>query len=255
MYKEKIMSMHLPRYNENKHSESIVIFVHGFMGSPDQFETASESFFELGFSTASVLLPGHGISEYTFTGAAYTDWENHLQNEIDKYCEYKNVFIVGHSVGGLLALNASVGQSRIKAVAAIFPPLKFYYISGVYRKIKLIFTKNRDIREAYIKANSIRVTFLTFLLFAKALYQPLALAEKTKKNLAEITVPALIIHSRGDETVSFKSAEMFEKGLINSRAEFLRLEASHHGYMYEDERKLACGAVRNFISSHRNEQE
>ena len=51
---------HRPYYREREGADTIVIFIHGFFGSPSQFWELSAIAWEKGYSIASLLLPGHG---------------------------------------------------------------------------------------------------------------------------------------------------------------------------------------------------
>ena len=243
------MDNHLPWYIKKDGSDSIVIFIHGFMGSPSQFSSLAGIFAEKGFSAASVLLPGHGTAGLNFAKSTFRDWEEHLQSELDRFSDYKKIFLVGHSIGGLLALNASAGISRIESVTAVASPLKFYYFAGLFRKLKLLFSKNAELKKAYLEAYSINMSFLTYFLLGRVFMQPFLLAKKTKANLKNITVPVLIIHSEKDETVSFKSSEMFEKGLVNASETILRLKDSNHGYAPQADREMIADSITEFICS------
>jgi len=240
---------HSPKYLKNENSTSIVIFVHGFMGSPIQFERMSNYLYGKGFSTATVLLPGHGDSALTFTKVKLSDWEEHLKNEIEHFSNYDKIFLVGHSIGGLLCLNASVGNKKIKAVAAISSPLKLYIFHpiGLFRKAKLLF-QNKNVKNVYKHANNVKLSPSFIFHFRRSLKHPYSLMEKTKSTLPNIKIPVLIVHSSKDETVAFESSKMLEQGLVNSALEVLNLTDSYHAYYTESEEKAIYEAVLNCFS-------
>ena len=242
--------MHLPKQMIQRHSNTIVVFVHGFMGTPDQFADMMESVYESGISAVSILLPGHGKTGYEFAKCSVEDWEMHLRSELVCYQNYERIYLVGHSIGGLLALNAST-EFNIKGVVALSTPLKIHLLNPVacLKKAKLLFLKkNHEIKASYRNAMGIGKPFYrTVPLWSSVMFQPYRLMRKSAQMLSRVTVPTLTIHSKNDETTAFKSAEMFEGLLVNSKHEAIVLENAWHAYYSKNEKKIIVDAIVKFI--------
>ena len=56
--------MHDPFSKEHNDTETAVMFIHGFMGSPNQFADLADDVYNKGYSYTSILLPGN-FSFYT----------------------------------------------------------------------------------------------------------------------------------------------------------------------------------------------
>ena len=246
--------LHTPRFNKNDSAQTIVVCIHGFMGTPDFFKPLAAALFAQGFSVATLLLPGHGTTGRDFAHSKLAVWEDHVRCEVTRYAkEYKNVLLVGHSIGGLLALNLSLLIPKVRAVAAISTPLKLYTLhpTGFIRKGRLMRQKDETIRATYRAANSVPLAFPHTLRFFQILNQPAKLVKKTRKNLKDITVPTLFIHSKKDETVMFKSSAMFDRGLANAPHKAVLLNDSYHVYYTPEERELFSNAIFDFFSPYR----
>lgn len=245
--------MHKPIKREHPSAKKMGIFIHGFMGSPDPFSDLMDAVYDRGISVASVLLPGHGGSVKKFVTHGMKDWEKYLENEIDGCSKrYEKIYLVGHSMGGLLALNASLKKTNnIAGVFMISTPLKIslFRFKSLEPRWRLIrYPKDHAIKAAYLKSNSISNSgILTYSLFLKPVFEFYKLVRKTKRNLSEIIVPVYMIHSRNDELVSFKSAEMFKKGLVGAPWKALTLRKSWHAYFPEDERAKILEKLLSFI--------
>ncbi|MDR0839413.1 MAG: hypothetical protein LBN99_07195, partial [Oscillospiraceae bacterium] len=72
--------MHTPVFTER--GDPLVIFIHGFMGSPDQFADMADAVVSRGGSALSVLLPGHGGDSREFARCGADAWEAHVRGEI-----------------------------------------------------------------------------------------------------------------------------------------------------------------------------
>ena len=235
---------HVPTFRENDNADTAIIFVHGLMGSPTQFDDLAQAVYDIGCTFSCTLLLGHGrgIAEFAKFGAA--NWQNHLQQEIDKIKNrYDRIFLVGHSMGGLLSLHASLKkENKISGVFLLATPLKVYLFSptALLRKVRLLtYPKSNPVKAAYMKSNSIELSkHLIFLRAIKTMREFYKLMKQVKKRLPDVAVPVYIFHSKADETASYKSAEMFYEGLCNTQRFSFSLDKSWHTFYYKDEREI-----------------
>jgi carboxylesterase len=245
--------MHEPEYLKNPNSKRLILFIHGFMGTPGIFRDLMQAVYEHGFSAASVLLPGHGTTGIEFAKVRVSDWENHIKAELSKYGRYEQIDVVGHSIGGLLALLASLDTNfKIGKAVLLFTPLKVYLLNPFALLIRFrthIGPKDSGVIKAYSDMNSVSAVFPACLLWLNVLLQPHKLIRKVKKRLGEITIPTLIIHSRNDETASFKSSKLFDKALVRSRRKIITLRDSYHTYFTHGDRKRIQEAVLDFLGN------
>jgi len=242
--------MHLPSYQEREQAEKLVIFIHGFMGSPDHFVDLAELVYEHGCSTLSILLPGHGAGMREFVRSDMDDWTRHVQEEIDKVRDkYKTIFLVGHSMGGLLAINASlVKANRIAGLVLIAVPMKLN-LKSVYLKLRLLtFPRENEIKQAYVKSKSIGTSAVFYYpCIIRPILSLFQLIKQTKQRLPEVSVPVYLFYSKSDETVSYKSAKLLYEGLCNTERTAFSLDRSWHAFYYEDERGIIAKKLLELI--------
>jgi carboxylesterase len=235
----------------HKDSDRIVIFIHGFMGSPTQFSDFMDLAYGKGFSVVSLLLPGHGKSGFAFARSTLGSWEKYLDSQLMRFSSFKEIYLVGHSLGGLLAVNASL-KFDIKGVVLISSPLKINILQAeaTSKRIRLLFNKvEQEIRQAYRESHSIgKPYFISMPFWFRVLYQPLKLMRITKQNLPRVEVPTLVIHSEEDETASFESSAMFDELLLNSDHEMILLKDSWHAYFTKEEKEIMYTRMSEFIS-------
>jgi carboxylesterase len=245
--------VHIRTYRKQDGADTAVVFVHGFMGSPDQFADLADAVFRRGCSYLSVLLPGHGLGVNEFVKFGADDWERHLQSEIDSAKhDHQNIILVGHSMGGLLALNASlIKENNISGVVLISTPLKISLLSN--RKLRLLlFSKSSEVKSAYMVSNSISKSKAFFYpLVLKPFIHLHRLIRKTKRRLPEVFVPVCMFHSKNDETTAYASAAMLDKGLRNARKDGFTLHKSWHAFYDVDEREIIKDKIIGFIQQIR----
>lgn len=89
----------------DRRSDTAVLFLHGITEGPDQFRRPAAWANDLGFDAAAAVLPGHGGSAGTFARSGREEWEAFVHSLTDEYrLRYPRLILVGHSMGGLLAL-------------------------------------------------------------------------------------------------------------------------------------------------------
>jgi len=244
--------VHEPFEREHPNADTIVIFTHGFIGSPNQFEDLAAFAYQHKCSVLSLLLPGHGGTAKEFTRYRLNHWESHLEREIKRVsASYQNIILVGHSIGGLLSLNASLNKDfHIKGVLLISSPLKLKYslrtlLAGI--RLHLLSKRTDEILEAYRKSNSIATpSIFSYLFWFKQTRDVYKLMSKTKSNLPAIAVPTTIINSRRDETVSLKTTGIFRDGLANAN-KIIVLNESWHSFYIPTERAVVCQELLQLI--------
>lgn len=93
----------LPLTHKDPPSRPPLLFVHMSWGGLWAFKMYMRFFFEHGFDCYALDLRGHGISGGSVAGATMKDYVSDVR-EVVKYYKLKSPFIIGHSMGGLVAL-------------------------------------------------------------------------------------------------------------------------------------------------------
>lgn len=80
-----------------------VLCFHGFTGTPVEVELACEAAQAAGLAAEAPRLPGHGTSSDELAATNYGDWLGHAREVFDELRRRGPVFLVGLSLGSLLA--------------------------------------------------------------------------------------------------------------------------------------------------------
>ncbi|MGL5316457.1 MAG: alpha/beta hydrolase [Peptostreptococcaceae bacterium] len=240
-------------YEDNK-SNTIVIFIHGILESPNQFKAFAKEVKDLGYSYSAVLLDGHGSSGKDFANSDLNKWTNSVDKEILKHNEkYENIILVGHSMGALLSiLSLAKYKDKVKGTVLISTPLKVFIRTNIMVssiKIALGVVKEEDTltMHAYNAFSVDRCPLFTYLSWIPRYKDLFSLIKSTRKELENIHTPALIIHANKDELVSNRSIKVFKNRLKNNY-EVISLEKSGHFYYDEIELINILKEFRLFIS-------
>jgi carboxylesterase len=85
-----------------------VLLIHGFPGSPAELRPLARKLHEAGFTVQGLLLPGFGPQVETLPQKRVADWlAAVLAADEALRADYEQVWLLGHSMGGALALQAA----------------------------------------------------------------------------------------------------------------------------------------------------
>lgn len=110
-----------PIYLEGNNNKAVIL-IHGLTDSPANFKHLAYFLNERGYSVYVPLLPGHGTKVQDLNDKRYYEWYRAAQNALEDVDE-KERYIIGHSLGGLLALDIA-SRNEVEAVVTINAAVK-----------------------------------------------------------------------------------------------------------------------------------
>ncbi|MBO3443677.1 alpha/beta fold hydrolase [Clostridium sp. CCUG 7971] len=240
-------------YNEKKDSDTIIIFIHGILESPNQFRPFAKLALRKGYSISAILLDGHGKSGENFANSSLKKWVKCVDEEILKWKEkYKNIILVGHSMGATLSILSYLEhRESIKAIVSISTPMHVRVklniaISSLKIALGKIDEKDMLTNHAYNAFSVERCSFLTYLRWLPRYIDLFNLIIRSRNSLKKVEVPMLVIHTMKDELVSHRSLKVFEKKL-NSQNKIICLQNSGHFYYDEKDLDYLCNEFESFL--------
>ena len=245
---------HAPFFHKHPEAKGIVLFIHGFMSSPRQFDKFVETVHSTGCSAAALLLPGHGGRAKDFATGSFDIWQSHVNSEVERFSQdYNRIWLVGHSLGGLLALNAAVRySSHVRGVFTIATPFKLIVFSSHSAKVRMrqiVSGKNSPLKAVYLANNSIKLSPDLIWCFIKPAVEMKKIIQATKNNLPNIRAQVTSVYSKSDELTSFESLQILKSGLTGVPFNQLILTDSLHGYYPQHEQALIEQELTKLITT------
>jgi carboxylesterase len=203
-----------------------VLVLHGFSGSPHAVRPLATAFAAAGHTVEAPLLPGHGTSVEDMVGTGFDDWSAAVaaaHRELAQRC--RQVFVVGLSMGGTLALwlaarePSVAGVVTINAPALVDPDAMDGIRSFVEAGAELMDTVVGDIADPEAQDLGYELAPLVPLL---SLWEAIE-----QLDLAAVAVPALVISSAQDHTIDPASSRHIASS-VTGPVETLVLPRSYH---------------------------
>ena len=241
-------------YEFNSNSKIGVYLIHGFSSTTCELKQMANALSNAGHHVVLNNLPGHGTNLEDCNNTKYQDWLDYSKIEFAKLCSHSDkVFLIGHSMGGVLALYLS----------SIFP-VTGIIVGGTVLKFKLHFSTNylnrflcriiKTRKKKLVADKSIRDS-LTF--YGYQSYPLIALNEFRKMNtyvkrqLNKIKSPILIIHSNQDQVSIKDNVEIIKCSVKSENKEVLEVENAPHSLFHNNkDTELIFQNCLNFINKY-----
>lgn len=206
-----------------------VLIIHGFAGGTYDEENLA-NFLEQNYrlDVYSFTLPGH--DKRTLKPVPYQDWIKESENQLNKLikCGYKSIFVIGHSMGGIIATYLANNYSQVKKVVLAAPAFNF-----------LTSSDNSSIKEEVLggisafKENSKSEIISRFLkLPISSIRELQKISSKYKTEYINLNVPTLIVQGKKDTLVPYENSKrIYEK--LKCKKEIIYLENITHDIFRE----------------------
>jgi len=219
-------------------SDSAVLGIHGFTGYPGELAYPADELYRAGWDVRIPRLTGHGTCGEDFRGTGVGDWRRQVRDEwLDLKGRYERVCVLGHSMGGLLALDLARHQP-VDSIALMAPAVGVR-LPGMrlLKPLSLVverrpypwepdpeyrfFDDRDDDDDAYLGAEYWSWSWI------RALAGLLDLQKEVERDLAAIRAPILGIFATQDPVVGNRGADILQTALGDR---FRRVDLAESGH-------------------------
>ncbi len=230
-----------------------VLLVHGLNGSQNDMQELSDLFYAQGMVTENILLPGHGSQVRDMLPLGWPEWAEAVRTELHalkQRCDL--VFLIGHSLGGALCLHAAAHEEVAGIVSMCAPitmrPWMIPIIQLAKHATPLLPTLREDIRDPEARRRYTRDVYR---------WTPMAPVEsmlrflpQLRRELAQITAPALVIISQRDHVVPARDGRQIYRLLGSKEKHLVTLHRSYHVIMKDHDREEVFAKTIAFVQRH-----
>ena len=231
----------------------VALLLHGFTSSPREFRDLSNYLAKKGISSYAPLLPGHGTSPERLAVVSYYNWIESVQAQITMLAQdYDEIYLIGNSFGGNLALVCANYSDKIKGVVTLGTPIFFkkdrigrFIIFPILRRIKLFQAKKYESIHAKKLMTEKAWSYQSMPL--RSLSQLLKLLALTKKTIPNIKKPLLVMQVWGDHLVDTESSEYIISKSASTSKRVITIPKSYHMFLIDKYAPLVHKEIFNFI--------
>jgi len=222
-----------------------ILIIHGFAGGVYDEEYLA-NFLEVkrDFDVFSFTLPGHDVKDKR--SATEEKWIEESENQLKLLIKrgYKTIYLIGHSMGGVIATHLAKKYNSVKRVVLVAPAFTSIasdeeggIISALFKIPDLI--KAYSYKEILTRVNKLPISS------EKEFFK---LVDNYKDEIYELDIPVLFVHGTVDQLVPTKSSiEIYEK-LKNDKKKLLLIKDYYHDVFKGDKVDAICLEIQKFLS-------
>jgi len=243
-------------------NSTAVLLIHGLSATPDELRKLGQHLHRKGgYTISGIRLPGHGTNLEDINAIKWRAWVNHVEESFKALSRgYKKVIVVGHSLGGALALNLGMEfPEAIDGIVASAVPYQFsnqnFKKNSISFRDHFTFMKKKKKSEYAKKSDSLvfqeRQVFTVNPIHAtNQMFQFISFFKKRLlKGDSPILSPTLIIQGGKDTTIDPKGVDTLFRKINSSDKQLKHFLNSGHHLMLDIDRESVFENIFNFVET------
>ncbi|MDQ8201052.1 alpha/beta fold hydrolase [Pelagicoccus enzymogenes] len=234
-----------------------VLLIHGYMAAPKEMRYLGESLCEQGYHCYGMRIEGHGTAPRNLSETRWKDWLLSVHAAyVRMSCLHDTVYLVGFSMGGLLALlKASQLGEQLAGVVAINPAFRLKdhraglagaadIWNGMLQNLHIGMGKLEYVEN--LPANP-EINYTRN--YVKGVRQLGLLISQCERLLPEVKCPCLIVQARHDPVVDATGVELIREKIGSEATSIVSLKADSHVIVTDEHKDEVALYVRHFFST------
>ena len=237
-----------------------VVLVHSYLSVPQEMRELAALVRKNGKWVYGIRLPGHGTDPTLLSQKSIHDWRSAVERGyalVSALCD--QVFMVGFSAGGMLALELSSYLDGLSGVVAVCPPYtlqdyssRFMPSTDIWNRLLSRWRRNQN-GEKFVEFEPENNDINYHQNPIAGVDQIGELLDMTRDRLVHLDCPVLIVSADDDQVVGARSSTRVYEAVGSDRKELLRVSSTRHNIITGDFTGLeqrVRQAVNAFIVSH-----
>jgi alpha-beta hydrolase superfamily lysophospholipase len=258
------------RWTPPEGSKGTIVIAHGYADHSGRYQHTADYFVQQGYAVYALDHRGHGQSRGETFG--YFERFEQLSDDLRHLMEWARseervgpLFLLGHSMGGLLSLYTVIhAQAMLKGLVLsgpLFPtsstialPMRILARTlsviaphtGTLAVDSSTISKDPEVVEAYNADPNVYHGKIP----ARVGAEWIAAADYTKANFSRITLPMLILHGSADRLVVPASSQVIYDGVASPDKTLKFYDGLYHEIMNEPEKQRVLADMWVWFASH-----
>ena len=223
-----------------------VLIIHGYAGGTYDEEYLA-NYLELNkkMDVFIFTLPGHDVKDKR--KATCEEWINESEKQLKRLIrkKYKKIYLVGHSMGGVIATHLARKHKQVKKLVLVAPAFTSL-ASKEEGGLLSVILKIPDIIKAYsYNELATRISKLP-LRSEKEFFK---LIDLYKDDINYIDIPVMFVHGTSDQLVPYKSSEKIYNELKSNKKVFLTVNDYYHDVFKGNKVESICYQINRFLKT------
>lgn len=228
-----------------KQNKKAVLIIHGFAGGTYDQELLA-NYLELNdFNVFTFTLPGHEKS--FLKKCTREEWINECKRQIESLIEhgFKTIYVIGHSMGGVLACYLAANYKEVKKLILAAPAFKYLTFEEEDFKLLTALKNSPKLLKDYKKEDIIP----RIIQFPTSVVKEFMNFVKENQDLpSKIECPVLLIQGTSDQIVPLKSSEYVYDNLKSQDKKIIVLDGVTHDIFRSKDLDYLTVKIKKFLN-------
>lgn len=221
-----------------------ILIIHGFAGGTYDIEDLA-NYLELdrSFDVYQFTLPGHdkGLSK-----VKYEEWINKSEEKIKWLIDngYKNIYLIGHSMGGVIATYLATKYRQVKKIVLAAPAFHYLNVVNDELNIRESLKKAPKVIGQYDKSEIISRFLKLNIVVVKEF---MSLVKKYYDTPKDVICPVLILQGKDDHLVPISSSEYVYDELNKNVKKLIYVRGATHDIFKGEKQEQIFEEIKEFF--------
>ncbi|MGM9876477.1 MAG: alpha/beta hydrolase [Bacilli bacterium] len=224
-----------------------ILLIHGFAGGAyDYGDLPNDLELINNYKVFTYTLPGHNKS--IINNVTKDDWIKKSEYQIEKIINhgYKDIYVIGHSMGGVIASYLASKYKEVKKLVLAAPAFQYFKFENnkinILESIKVVPNLFKDYDKSEVISRIFKVPVSTIREFT-------SLVKEHHDDIKNIKCPTLIIHGTKDEIVPNSSTTYVYDNIKSSSVMLVEFENLTHDLFINDRYDEVKNLIINYFKS------
>ena len=225
-----------------------ILLIHGFVGGIYDYDTLpNELEIIRNFDVFTFTLPGH--EKNIVKDVKYQDWIKSAENQIEFLIQnkYKEIYIIGHSMGGVIATHLASQYKQVKKVVLVAPAFRYFYFTNGKINIKGLGETIKNMPELFKNMGTEKVIERIAKTPIPTMIEFTKLVSTYENDIKNVTCPVLIIHGNEDKVVPEEGTKLVYDNLNNKTNILININKLTHDCFVGERKIELTSIIINFL--------
>lgn len=228
------------------------LLIHGLGGNKKIMSSLEDFLKQKNAVVVSENLPGHNTNPEDLRKTKWEEWVEFSQDQLNILKkESKQIFIVGTSLGGVISLHIASQNPEIDGLILCSTALKpfnlkswvVYNVPFLHYIVRWVPMKNLMLRYMGVP----RSWRIYKKIPVESLKEGVKLLKEAKPNLNKISQPVLILHSKNDKLVPFRTTKQITSTISSDDVTVSKIDKGGHVMLGDSGCDLAIENIYNWV--------
>lgn len=234
-----------------------ILMIHGFVGGSYDFGNfQNELQIYRKFDVFTYTLPAH--DKFIVKDVKYKEWLDESKKQIEFLINngYKEIYLIGHSMGGVIAAYLASQYPQVKKLVLAAPAFRYFYFKDGKIDIKSINETLKNIPEIFKGENSERMTSRILKTPIPTMIEFTKLVNHCQGCVNNITCDTLTIHGIDDIIVPEEGTKYVYDNIKSKTNILINIKHLDHECFTVKKSKEVKHIIKEFlIKKHKNKKE